>query len=42
MKIIILGSGQVGSTIAHELASMPNHDVTIIAVSYTHLRAHET
>lgn len=30
MKILILGSGQVGSTIAQELASMPNHDVTII------------
>lgn len=32
MKILILGSGQVGSTIAQELASMPNHDVTIIDV----------
>ena len=30
MKILILGSGQVGSTIAQELAAMPNHDVTII------------
>lgn len=32
MKFLILGSGQVGSTIAQELASMPNHDVTIIDV----------
>lgn len=38
MKIIILGSGQVGSTIAHELASMPNHDVTIIDTDETALR----
>lgn len=30
MKILILGSGQVGSTIAQELAAMPHHDVTII------------
>ena len=30
MKILILGSGQVGSTIAQELAAIPNHDVTII------------
>lgn len=30
MKIIILGSGQVGSTIAQNLAAMPNNDVTII------------
>ena len=30
MKILILGSGQVGSAIAQELASMPNNDVTIV------------
>lgn len=32
MKILILGSGQVGSAIAQELAGMPNHDVTIIDI----------
>ena len=30
MKILILGSGQVGSAIAQELAAMPNNDVTIV------------
>lgn len=30
MKILILGSGQVGSMVAQNLAAMPNHDVTII------------
>ena len=30
MKILILGSGQVGSTIAHELVAMSNHDITIV------------
>ncbi|SSY80432.1 Trk system potassium transporter TrkA [Alysiella crassa] len=30
MKILILGSGQVGSAIAHELAAMSNHDITLI------------
>ena len=30
MKIVILGAGQVGSTVAYS------------PVSYTHLRAHET
>ncbi|WP_373823299.1 2-dehydropantoate 2-reductase N-terminal domain-containing protein, partial [Neisseria dentiae] len=32
MKILILGSGQVGSTVAQELASLPGNDVTIIDV----------
>lgn len=32
MNILILGSGQVGSAIAQELAAMPNHDITIIDV----------
>lgn len=30
MKILILGSGQVGSAIAQELAIMPNNDVTLV------------
>ncbi|ULJ60976.1 Trk system potassium transporter TrkA [Wielerella bovis] len=30
MKILILGSGQVGSAIAQELAAMPDNDVTIV------------
>lgn len=38
MKILILGSGQVGSTIAQELAAIPNHDVTIIDTDETALR----
>ncbi len=38
MKILILGSGQVGSTIAQELAAMPNHDVTIIDTDEAALR----
>ncbi|OSI35663.1 Trk system potassium transporter TrkA [Neisseria dumasiana] len=32
MKILILGSGQVGSTVAHNLASIPGNDVTIIDI----------
>lgn len=38
MKILILGSGQVGSTIAQELANMPNNDVTIIDTDANALR----
>lgn len=38
MKILILGSGQVGSTIAQELATIPNNDVTIIDTDETALR----
>lgn len=38
MKILILGSGQVGSTIAHNLASMSNNDVTIIDIDEHALR----
>lgn len=38
MKILILGSGQVGSTIAEELAAMPNNDVTIIDTDAAALR----
>lgn len=30
MKILILGSGQVGSAIAQELATLRNHEVTVI------------
>ena len=33
VKILILGSGQVGSTVAQNLALMPNNDVTIIDIS---------
>lgn len=32
MKILILGSGQVGSTVANNLASIPANDVTIIDI----------
>ena len=32
MKILILGSGQVGSTVAQNLAAMPGNDVTIIDI----------
>ena len=32
MKILILGSGQVGSTVAQNLASVPSNDVTIIDI----------
>ena len=38
VKILILGSGQVGSTIAHNLASMSNNDVTIIDIDEHALR----
>lgn len=38
VKIIILGSGQVGSTVAQNLATLPNNDVTIIDPSETALR----
>lgn len=30
MKILILGSGQVGATVAQNLAEIPDHDVTVI------------
>ena len=38
VKIIILGSGQVGSTVAQNLAAMPNNDVTIIDTDENALR----
>lgn len=38
MKILILGSGQVGSTVAQNLAAMPNNDVTIIDIDENALR----
>ena len=38
MKIIILGSGQVGSTVAQNLAAMPDNDVTIIDTNENALR----
>ncbi|KLT72943.1 potassium transporter peripheral membrane component [Neisseria arctica] len=37
MKILILGSGQVGSTIAQNLSAMPDNDVTIIDIDETAL-----
>ncbi|MFS6938842.1 potassium transporter peripheral membrane protein [Neisseria animaloris] len=33
MKILILGSGQVGSTVAQNLASLPGNDVTIVDIN---------
>ncbi len=38
MKIIILGSGQVGSAIAHELSTLSNHDITLIDTDEKALR----
>ena len=38
MTILILGSGQVGSAIAQELANMPNNDVSIIDTDENALR----
>jgi len=38
VKILILGSGQVGSAIAQELANMPNNDVSIIDTDENALR----
>ena len=32
MKILILGSGQVGSTVAQNLAQQPNNDVTVVDI----------
>ncbi|HEZ4127765.1 TPA: Trk system potassium transporter TrkA, partial [Neisseria meningitidis] len=32
MKILILGNGQVGSTVAQNLAAIPNNDVTVIDI----------
>ncbi|MCF7529283.1 Trk system potassium transporter TrkA [Neisseria lisongii] len=43
MKILILGSGQVGSTIAQNLATLPSNDVTIIDIdekALHHLGSH--
>ncbi len=38
MKIIILGAGQVGSTVAYHLAREESNDVTIVDVDAVHLR----
>ena len=38
MKILILGSGQVGSMVAQNLAAMPNNDVTIIDIDEAALK----
>ena len=38
VKILILGSGQVGSTVAQNLAAMPGNDVTIIDIDENALR----
>ena len=36
MKVVIIGAGEVGFHVAKAL-SEENYDITIIAVSYTHL-----
>ena len=36
MKIIIAGAGEVGTHLARLLGE-ENHDITVMAVSYTHL-----
>ena len=36
MKIVIAGAGEMGSHLA-KMLSGNGHDITIIAVSYTHL-----
>ncbi len=38
MKILILGGGQVGSTVAHNLALMPQNDITVIDLDETALQ----
>ena len=38
VKILILGSGQVGSMVAQNLAAMPNNDVTIIDIDEAALK----
>ena len=37
MKIVILGAGQVGSTVAHSLSSEEN-DITVVDVNPEHLK----
>ncbi len=37
MKIVILGAGQVGSTVAHSLSSEEN-DITVVDINATHLK----
>ena len=39
MKILILGSGQVGSTVAQNLAAIPEHDVTVIGTDEVALKS---
>ena len=43
-KISLIGAGNIGGTLAHLLALKKLGNITLIdvAVSYTHLRAHET
>ena len=36
MRILVVGDGKVGHTLAEHLAR-EGHDVVIVAVSYTHL-----
>ena len=36
MRIVIVGDGKIGSALAEQL-SREGHEITIVAVSYTHL-----
>lgn len=38
MKIVILGAGQVGGTLAENLAQEPNNDITVVDTDYHRLR----
>ena len=40
-KVAVIGGGTMGSGIA-EVAAKSGCDTIVVAVSYTHLRAHET
>ena len=41
-KVAVIGAGNVGATCAFVLAERKVGEVVLLAVSYTHLRAHET
>ena len=38
MKIVVLGAGQVGSTVAHSLSSEDN-DITVVDTDAAHLKS---